>query len=153
MVNRIYLFNYSYVHACVCIKQQLKIKNTQHYHMVNTNWSFHIDHLVLNNKSVNSSLGKAVSPAFSIHQYPIVLCVQWSPHRLSSIHFACLLICLFRSHLGSHIGQILWEKLLIFLEDNYYSKVLIFWLLQTFCLVSAIFPQPLVKGFIFRYMN
>lgn len=72
---------------------------------INCIYIFKVDHLVLHNQLVCSSLGKTISLALCIPQLPVVLC-EWNE---VSRAFACLLwhvYCWFLlcSFLGSHVG-------------------------------------------------
>lgn len=43
---------------------------------------FTVEYLALDNQLVCSSLGRATFPSPSFTHLPIVLCVDWRPHRL-----------------------------------------------------------------------
>lgn len=53
------------------------------------------DHLVLaNHLMCEQSLGKIISPSFSIPQLPVGFCGGLRPHRLSSVHFGISIVLL-----------------------------------------------------------
>lgn len=67
---------------------------------------FRADSLVLNNQSVCSSLGKAISPALGIPWLSIDLYVRLKLPGLSPTTLLCLLVLpLFNPCLGSHVGK------------------------------------------------
>lgn len=54
---------------------------------------FRSDHLVLDNLTVSTPLGKTVSPTPNIPGLPIVVCVQLKPHEFSlSLSIAIVLV-------------------------------------------------------------
>lgn len=50
-------------------------------------------HLVLDNQSVCSSLGKTMSPVLSVPQLLVVLCLELGPHKTYGILSAWLGLC------------------------------------------------------------
>lgn len=99
---------YAYMYTCL----HYVPKQNMYYKYVASMCAFRADHLMLEHQlGCSSSLGR-LSPAVSILQLPVVLCLELRSHPLPSSMLACTWASsLFKSYLDSHAGEASWMQL------------------------------------------
>ena len=83
------------------------IKIIYHSFNVACTYVFRADPWVLDRKLLCSSLGKTISSALSIPQFPVVLCVELRLPALSIFHVSMSIVVLSDSCLGNHVVETL----------------------------------------------